>query len=229
MTRDQAVAQIQQTLGWRSDKATEIVAALQFAQAEREKPGKTLPWWLVAQDQTLSVVISTQETTLPTGFIKERETRDGNLRYRPSATGRTYFLEKMDFMYAEKYFFGDWRNASDEDASADDSLSPGIPRAYVLRNTTVRIYPVPDAAYSLKWDFYKNDDTLSSGSTENKWLANAPWVLIGDAGMKLAADLRDQTALGIFSTIRTQFQSELMNSIIEREEAGRSRSMGSRL
>lgn len=229
MNRDAAVAQIQQGLGWRSDKATQIVAALQFAQTEREKPGMTLPWFLVAEDQSLSVLTGITAVTLPTGFIKERESKQGNLRYRASSTTRTWWLEKMDEQVANRTFFGSWSDQDDEDRSADTALSPGLPRAYVLRKATIKIYPTPDANYTLTWDFYKAADMLALGSTENSWLMYAPWVLIGDAGMKMAADLRDKDALATFQAIVQKAQSTLIADVIEREQAGRSFSMGSRL
>ena len=45
MTRDEAVTEIQNTLAFRTDKASEIVLALQRAQTKLER-NAVLPWFL---------------------------------------------------------------------------------------------------------------------------------------------------------------------------------------
>jgi hypothetical protein len=229
MTGAEAIAQIQQGLGWRSDKAVEILAALNFAQDEREQPGKTLPWYLLSEDQPLAVSSGVQAVSLPTGFIKEVEERDGNLRYQPNATSRTLFLTKTSYENAEKFFFGDWRV---EDLSATASVATvviGAPRAYVLRSNTIRVYPKPDADYTLTWSYWSHDTDITSGSSTNQWLTYNPWVIVGEAGLKMAADLQNQAATQKFATILQRAEMNLMASVVERELSGRRLAMGSRL
>lgn len=231
MTLDQAIAEVKQICGWRSDKTTEITAALSYAQTEREKPGMTFPWWLLQEDVALpALTIGSQVLALPTGFIQESEERDGNLRYRPSGTNtRTFFLKKMEFETAEQYFFGDWSSVYDTDSTqVTQAISPGSPKVYVLRENSLRIYPAPDAAYVLTWSYWGADAAQASGQA-NGWLTNAPWVLIGDAAKKISADLQNAQGVAVAQEILARAEQNLFRSVIHRHEAGKSRSMGSRL
>lgn len=230
MLRDSAVAEVQLILGRRSDLSSEIISALQFVQAEREKPGMTYPWWLMKQDQPFAVASGVQETALPADFIQEAEERDGNLRYQASATSRTFFLKKMSFEQAEQHYFGVWQ--SDYDTSSltlIDSISPGTPKAYVLRQNTVRVYPTPDQNYSLTWSYWGKDAVLSS-NIENGWLANAPWVLIAEAALKITTSgVGGNDVVSRAQSILARAQGDLFRSVIHRAQAGRSFSMGRRL
>lgn len=230
MTLDQAIIEVQQICGWRSDKNTEITAALSYAQTEREKPGMTFPWWLWQEDVALpALTIGSQTLALPSGFIQDSDELDGNLRYQASASARTFFLKKMDFETAEKYFFGDWSSVYDVDSTQiTQAISPGTPKVYVLRKNTLRIYPTPDAAYVLTWSYWGADSAQASGQA-NGWLTNAPWVLIGDAAKKIGADLQNAGAVATATQILTKAEQDLFRSTIHRREAGRNRSMGSRL
>lgn len=226
-----AVAEVRQGLAWRgTDKDAEILSALNYVQDLREQ-GESLPWFLVAEDQSLTLTANSQAVTLPTRFLAEREEREGNLRYRSSVSGsRTFFLKKMDYLAAEKYFFGDWQNNFDLDATTtSDALSPGIPRAYVLRSTTLRIYPVPDQAYVLTWDYYKAADDIVANTSTNSWLTYAPWVIIGAAGWKLAQDLQNSVATDKFLKVKDSAEKALMEQIVRRGLDGRPIRMGSRL
>lgn len=228
MTGAEAVAQVLQGLGWRSDKTTEVLAALNFAQDQRETPGRTLPIFLRT---TASVVatVSSQEIPVSSAFIKEVEGFEGQLRFQRTATSRTFFLEKTTRVKAEKYFYGDWRSTFDSQTENDTVMS-GIPRAYVLYSNVIRIYPVPDQTYTnLSWEFFAHDTDITNNSNTNNWLTFHPWVIIGDAGWKMAADLQNQAAMQKFATIGASASKTLIDSIVERELAGRRISMGSKL
>lgn len=227
MTRDEAVAEIKQGLGFRSDRTTEIVSALQQVQKQREGGKHSLPWFLLAEDQSFAILDGVRNYTLPTGFLGEVEEKDGNLRYVPSGSNQTLFLAKMDREGAEVHFYG--RIIDDPlnpiSSSAD---SPGSPAAYVLQKSSIRIYPEPDANYTLTWSFFKSADLLTT-NIENSWLQYAPWCLIGDAGVKMAMNTRDKDALVYFQTVRDRGDQDLMGEIVERELRGRPLAMGSRL
>lgn len=226
-----AVSEIQQILGFRSDQNQIILNALQYAQTEREKPGLTFPWWLWQEDTPLSpLTIGSQTLALPTGFIQDSESIDANLRYNSGVPNtRTVFLKKMDYKTAEQHYFGVWQSDYDcQQVTAVEAISPGPPKAYVLRQNSIRVYPAPDQAYVMTWSFWGADATISL-TTENQWLKNAPWVLIGDAAKKVGSDLNNSAAVATASEILTRAEQNMFRSVIHREEAGRSRSMGSRL
>jgi hypothetical protein len=135
----------------------------------------------------------------------------------------------MDYKTAEQYFFGDWSSVYDTDGNlVQGSISPGTPKAYVLRENSIRIYPAPNQPYVLIWSYWGKDAAPALGQA-NGWLTNAPWVLIGDAAKKIGADLGNSQAVATATEILGRAEQNMFRSVIHRREAGRSRSMGSRL
>lgn len=231
MILDQAIAEVQQICGWRTDRVPQITAALQYSQTEREKPGITFPWWLLQEDVQLpALTIGNQTLALPTGFIQESEPDQPNLRYNSGIPKtRTFFLKKGDFKTLEDYYFGTWDSTYDTDGNqVFQCISPGSPKNYCLREASLRIYPVPDQAYVLTWSYWGADAPQQIGQ-ENKWLKNAPWVLIGDAAKKIGADLGNAQAVSTATDVLTRAESNMFRSVIARADTGRTRSIGSRL
>ena len=249
MTLDQAIAEVQQICGWRSDKVAQIQNALQFAQTEREKSNQTLPWFLRKTNDSAIVTVYNQMTyPLPSDFIEDSEELEGNMYiYTKSSQGaspspppnppglpnsRAIYLKKQSFELAQKRYFGEWPyvyyNPAGVLYDTGSEIGPGAPRDYVLRDADVLLYPPPDGVYYISWRYWAQDATQALGST-NKWLTNAPWVLIGDAAAKICADLGNQQGMQTGSTISANASKNLFNATINRQEAGRRRSLGSRL
>lgn len=173
MIRTEAVGIIQRGIGFRDDLSTEIIAALKYAQRTVEL-GRTLPWFLKEEDQTLTATLGSAEIALPTGFLREVEGE--SLRYEDESTSHWVFLQK--FLDLNRF----------EDSVTDEDIVPGRPRAYYLRKSTVRIMPERDVAYDLTWSYYKADTVLDA-DVENAWLLHAPDILIGKAGMQICDDI----------------------------------------
>lgn len=235
MTLDQAIAEVQQICGWRSDKVNEITRAIQFAQAEREKPNRSYPWFMRKTNDTAIVTVKgTPKYNIPTDYIEDSEEKDGNLYFMTLGipNSRTVFLRKMSFEQAQVRYYGQWpyvyHNPPGSILDQSASLPPGMPVDYYLGDTFVLLYPVPDAVYNISWRYWAADTVPALGQT-NKWLTWAPWCLIGAAAMKICADLGytggQQTAQGILQTA----EDNLFRAVINREEAGRRRRMGGRL
>lgn len=205
MTRSEAIARIQRGLGFRSDLETEIISALQEAQRYLEK-GRSLPRFLLQEDQTLALPSGSANVSLPTGFIREK--RDEGLRYVNSTTQKTVTLEKLSLNIAVERFYG-------EDA--------GKPLAYVLRAEAITFYPERDTAYSLTWSYYKRSVSLATEVSNNEWLdedTGAPEALIGRAGMIVAEDLGNAPALEKFAKMHAvSWAGMLADSILVDEEA----------
>lgn len=234
MILDQAIKEVQQIAGWRSDKVVEITAALQYAQTEREKPGLTFPWWLTIKS-SLVLTVGQQVYAFPTNYIQDSEESDGNLYVYtiPGQTNsRTVFLNKMNFEEAQIRYYGEWPYiySTPSGAPTDQSatIGPGMPIDYVLGPTGITLYPVPDNTYTLVWSYWGNDAAQALGQ-ENGWLKNAPWVLIGDAAEKICSDLQFSAGVVAAQSIRDRALGDMFRSVIGRQEAGKKRSMGSRL
>lgn len=179
MLRSVAVARIKRGLDFRTTGDDNIVLQLQESQRLLEK-GKTLPRFLVQESEAFSATSGSAALTLPTGFI--REVPDEGFTYYDTADEEYKELEKLSYNEAVVRFTG---------------VDAGAPQAYVLRNSTVLIYPSRDTTYSLTWSYYKAADSLTS-DIENAWLANNPEALIGHAGMVYARDLGNQAAMARF-------------------------------
>jgi hypothetical protein len=187
MDRDTAVSRVQINLAFRSDKETEIIAALQDAQVELET-GAILPWFLRSEVSSISTVSGEERVKLPSDFIREWD--DDPLWYfngdAAEASDRWVPLAKDDMETLRASFPGE-----------------GAPKAYQLDPKYFRIFPTPDAAYTLKMIYSKHDEVLSS-NVENLWLKHFPWLLIGKAGTAIASALRDKDAIKFFDAKAAQ-------------------------
>jgi hypothetical protein len=234
MLLDQAIAEVQQIAGWRSDKATQIQAALQYAQTEREKPGLSFPWWLKKRS-SLILTIGQPAYAYPSDYIQDSEESQGNLYIYtiPGQTNsRTVFLHKRSFEEAQVRYFGPWpylySTPTGEVTDQTQTIGPGMPVDYVQDASGLFLYPVPDATYTLVWSYWGNDIAQALGAT-NGWLTYAPWVLIGDAAKKICADLQNQAGVATAQEVLSKAESNLFRSVVAREESGRRRYMGSKL
>jgi hypothetical protein len=245
MILDVAISEVQQIAGWRSDKATQIQAALQYAQTEREKPNRTYPWFLRnTNDSAIVTVYNQMQYPIPSDYIEDTEELDGNLYIYTMSGGstpvnppgvpnsRTVFLKKQNFAHNQIRYFGEWPYVYYNPAGilydTGSFVGPGVPRDYYLGDTFVLLYPPPDNVYYVSWRYWAADTAQALGQ-ENKWLKNAPWVLIGDAATKICADLQYQGGLTTAQGIARTAEDNLFRATINRSEAGKRRSMGSRL
>jgi hypothetical protein len=277
MILDQAIAEVQQIAGWRSDKVPQITNALSYAQTEREKPNRTYPWFLrKTNDQAIVTYFGQMQYPIPSDYIEDTEELAGNLYiYLMSSPGpgpstqqvllgadgavllgadgavllsgggsvsppnppgapnsRTVFLKKQSFEHAQQRYFGEWPYVYYNPAGilydTGSEIGPGVPRDYYLGDTFVLLYPPPDGIYFISWRYWAQDAPQALGQ-ENKWLKNAPWVLIGDAATKICADLQYAGGMTTAQGIAKTAEENLFRATINRGEAGRRRKMGSRL
>ena len=252
MILDTAISEVQQICGWRSDKVQQITNALSYAQTEREKPGMTFPWFLrKTNDQAIITLYEQMSYPLPSDYIEDSEELQGNLYiYTMSSPGptvgppppppnppgvpnsRTIFLKKQTFEHAQVRYFGEWPyvyyNPAGVLYDTGSEIGPGAPRDYYLGDTFVLLYPPPDGVYYLSWRYWAQDTAQTLGQT-NKWLTYAPWVLIGDAALKIFSDLQYQGGVQTAQAISNSASANMFRATINRNEAGRRRAMGSRL
>lgn len=210
MIRSDAVTRIQQGLGWRSDKSTQIITALQDAQLELETAG-TLPWFLKTEVTSLVTVASTQTVSLPTDFLRESEDGDGGLYLYDSTAeveDQWKMLEKDDYNYLRDNLPGD-----------------GKPEAYYLHETQFFLFPIPDAVYNLRLIYYKKDTSLST-DVENDWLKWASDVLMWKAGLRLAEDFESATLITKMEKRLARGMARMLQDTLSRDLNGRKLTMG---
>lgn len=179
MTRNEAVALIQQQLGFRTDKSDEIVTNMKLAQQSLEK-GKILPWWLKSERSYIYTTADEQRVPLPTDFLREAE--DSQLVYVPEdTTEKLVFLDKDTTEQLEQFY----------------GIETGAPKAYSIDGVYFRIFPTPDDVYQIRMVYMKKDQVLDT-NIENKWLLHLPYLIMGVTGTLIASALRDTTALSVF-------------------------------
>lgn len=209
MTRDEAVAQIQQMLAWRSDRTDEAIAGLQFQQQDAENQA-TLPWFLREETTALVTVADTERLSPPEGFIREWDDDALFIKLVDDSTGETTWEPLVKD--GPRYLRTSINNYLDENEER-------IPRAYAFDGTDFILFPTPDDVYELRMIYYKKDDVLST-NIENKWLKHLPYYLIGKAGLVLATAFRDKDAMQIFAGYIAAGAKQINDVSTDRDMAG---------
>ena len=206
MTRDEAVARILERLGFRSGLSTTIQGALQEAQQELEAAVE-LPWFLKSEYSSIQTTADEERVPVPTDFLRELED-DDTLQYYDADEELWIALGKELPHIARQ----EWQGFT------------GVkwPRKYSLDNLYFRLYPTPDDTYTLRMQYYKSDDVLDS-NIENLWLTHRPNLLIGRAGIHVAASLHDDRALRYFTGLTTEQADVMQKEEVAREQAGSSK------
>lgn len=228
MLRSEAVTRINDAIGFRPaghSLESKIILRLKEAQRDLEK-GKTLPRFMIREDQTLTLAPGEHNVALPSDFIR---VDDNN--------GLSY-LSENSFMRGWLTPVHSVREAIEIVQTQQHPDQPAInmlpPRVYVIRPHTsvspgvVEFVSTADREYVLTWSYFAADAILDS-DIENRWLANASEWLIGDAGRRIAADLRDQEALALFTEMRQMGRAAVFGDEIAFDDAIGPIRMGSRM
>lgn len=210
VTRTQAVERIAVGLGFRTGLDSLIILRLQEAQRDLEK-GKTLPRFLIQQDYTVTLLAGAHTVALPTGFI--RMVDDQRPHFTPSNSDTPVFLTRK---YLDDALISKIR-------TDDEARAPSI---YVIRQATIDFVTTADVAYAFTLSYYKAAATLDA-DVENAWLANASEWIIGEAGGRLAMDLRDKQAIEIFQVLEKKGRAAVFGEDIVEELADGPLAMGS--
>lgn len=211
-----AISDIQLKLGFRSDLATPIAAALSAAQSKFEGGiplnggGEFMPWFLVKDTVGLVTAPTQRSIVLPVDWLMENE-EDELFYYNVSnATCPNTLLIK-----------------DDPDVLARNFGGTGSPQAYSLVGTGYRIFPLPDDIYPLQTSYYAADAPFDP-LVENKWLKYCPNLLIGEAGAAMTIPTREsrQEVMSYFVSMRAEAISTLHRRTEDRLHTNRRYVMG---
>ncbi len=202
-----AVSTIAARLGKRGTTFnSEILLELQAAQEEMET-GPQLPWFLLTNDTSTTTTAATRTTSVPTDFLL---VDDYAKLFLIDADGGYNLCEKNDYDVLRKSpFFDDTK----------------IPEQYALQFETFYWFPLPDIAYTFDLWYYKRDDALTTAAA-NKWMKNAPMVLLNKAGVQMARFFRDAQALQIFDGDFNRAVASMWARDEAQRQAGQQLSMG---
>lgn len=216
MTKDEAVAAIQQGTGFRTDKATEIALALDTAIKDHETGG-SLPWFLMEEDSPLVGVASVGTLTLPTDFLRLVD-ETASLKYTDSSGFRT-FLRRVSYSQLLEL----------NQAATTGDIEEGTPTMYALRKGTIEVAPIPTDAWTVYLTYFAKDDLVSglAGGATNLWLTEFPTLIVNYAGSSVAGDFRDWDAKKNFDESYNQAYKRYIAKVIDRELGDREIVMGS--
>ncbi len=208
MLRDVARQRIQDTLAFRSDRATEIVDRLQDAQVNLEREPE-LPWFLKTEITSNSTTSGEERLVVPDGFIREYD-EDALWYFNSTAAD------------ADK-----WTPLAKDDLEILRETHPGLgsPLAYHLDEKYYRIFPTPDDVYLLKQIYFREASTLAT-NIENDWLKYYPYLMIGEAGRLIAPAFRDAEGKATFDQWATEGRQRMQRDTEARLHAGRRYIMG---
>jgi hypothetical protein len=222
MDRDTAVLRINRGLGFLAPnhgQTNDVIQCLQEAQRDLER-GKTLPKFLLLEDQPLTLAMGTHEIPLPEDFLRADD--NNPLYYVADDSHLVHYLTQYRY-YRDAVAAVAAQQRPDQPAQTTDA-----PSLYVIRGGTIDFITFADMNYDLTWSYYRRDAVLTS-NIENLWLANAPEWLIGEAGIRMAADKRDKGGIELFTNIMQKGRMAIFADDLAAEDAAGPIAMGARL
>ena len=206
MQKQTVIGLIKSRLGNRTDAGidTRIAGELDAAQTELELYGDFVPWFLLSDEVPVATVVGAQEIALPSDMLQEWE--DGAVAY--------------DYLPVTKY--------EHQALQAKYQDSVGEPKAYAMLAESFKVFPIPDAIYTLKLRYYQKDalpSTLAAAG-ENRWLKYAPMWLLAKAGVAVARYIKDAEATAMFQADAAAAREQVYKAHVARAEHNVERQMG---
>ncbi|MBF0109275.1 MAG: hypothetical protein HQL76_08875 [Magnetococcales bacterium] len=139
---------------------------LEMAQTSLEW-NAVLPWFLLAIDDSLSVLAEAATLALPAGFLRLGN-QGGLFRYDSTRANPWIGLQRDTY----------------ENLNAQ-TMDRGTVTHFALLGATIHLFPVPDTATSFRLIHFKSGGSLATNTTTNPWLVHAPEVLIHEAAARV--------------------------------------------
>lgn len=182
---------------------------------ERLEQSQELPWFLFADTNVdgtnLTTVASTETVALPADFIREDEENEYVLFVQDTTAADTWVpLIRESYNKAKALRTGE-----------------GRPEYYEILGTNLYLRYIPDAAYTLRLLYFKRDDDIVAGTTENLWMKYAADWVLAETGLIMASDYVVMPAIAQhFREEAQRAQMHTYRETVARQEAGYMRSMG---
>jgi len=173
----------------RGDLSSQIKSAIQSAIDFYE----TQRFWFNETRSTIATVDGTEYYDLPTDFL-EMDTLGITI------SSRYYQLvaKTHDYLDQINWGAGTWK---------------GFPYFYSLFDNDIRLYPIPDGAYTLTLTYLKQLDALSADTDTNNWMTTAEELIRTRAKVDLLENvIRGKEALKDAERLRVR-EREVFNNI----------------
>ena len=198
--------------------------------------GSFLPWFLRSEVTTSFTTPGEERVPVPTDFIREWDddalyffTPNPNPSTSPPYPPNNWWpLEKGELSYNRMRWGPHWPSTSPPYPQPPPQPDFPGPRAYSLDGQYFRIFPLPNAVYQLKMIYYAHDTLLdpTNASSTNKWLTNAPNILIGEAGYNVAITARDNDRIQYFEKLRDESLARAYVDSVAQDSEGNRYIMG---
>ena len=209
MTRDEAVTRMRRDLAFNNSlNAVTLVDALKDAQISLENEPE-LPFFLRTEVSSILTVAGEERVQLPTDFLTIVED-DALWLFDSTADKKWTELPKHDLDALRRKF-----------ASSDDAK----PQAYALDNLYFRMFPTPDAIYTLKMIYIAKASILDT-NIQNAWLKHFPLLLRSLAVKQVTKGTRDVSAYNLAKADEIAERARLRTFIIARETTNLTYQMG---
>lgn len=190
MTTDEMLENLASMLGnIGSGLNSVILFELKIAQIKAER-GKTLPWQLIVEGTT-TTQIDVPRITVPEDMLRAVEYGAFGVE-----VNGVYTPLKKEYM--------------DEQQEKYAGVGSGVPEKYALIGGQLYLFPPPNDAYTVRFNYYKKDTVLVAGGESNIWSTNYPDLLMGLAGVNLCAHQRTMDILPVFTAMIKAAYDELM-------------------
>lgn len=222
MDRDTAVLRINRGLGFLAPghgQTNDVIQCLQEAQRDLER-GKTLPKFLLLEDQPLLLAVGEHEVPLPEDFLRADD--NNPLYYVADDSHLAHYLQQYRY-YRDAVHAVASQQRPDQPMQTTDA-----PWLYVIRKDVIDFITFADRSYDLVWNYYRRDAVLTT-NIENLWLANAAEWLIGEAGIRMAADKRDKGGIELFTNVMQKGRMAVYADDLAAEDAAGPIAMGASL
>jgi hypothetical protein len=216
MTPDSMVTVLKMRLLNSNDSSLDAdIITLANVVQERLEQMPELPWFLFIDTDVevtnLSTTATVETLALPSNYLREVEDQEYGL-----------FVKNTD---EDDPWVGLWR---DEYSVIKKSVTgSGRPSCYDILKNTIYLRKIPDAIYTMRLLYFKRDDDIAAGTTENDWMTYGSDWIMAEVGLMLASTvvaLPDLAAA--FKEEAQRAQRRIKTETIARVEAGMIRQMG---
>lgn len=185
MTVTELVDQLVLRAGNRSNQATILQAELEDALINLEN-SVFHPWFLLSGRETNTTTAQEERVKLPANYIAE---------YEEGALWIVIDGQKIPLTKVLLEEIQECEEVSDQ------------PYCYAITGDFIRLYPTPDAVYTLEMLYYKKSGALADG---NVWLKYAPHYLMYQALETFAETTRDKKLLAIANKKKVERYNDLL-------------------
>lgn len=204
---------VQRGLGFRTDLAAEILEVVNEVRDELDADVKLgRPWFLLSEVANTATTIGDHRVKIPADYLGIEE------------NFRLYYYNGAAENVEDK-----WTPIPKIPLNWARELEPGetgSPKYYDLKGDEFWIFPLPDAAYTVKMMYYGKTLPYTSDTDERDWIREEPQLVIAKTTLKLAKNLRDMELIQIAEADSMFHWDQARIRIIARDVNGQMLTMG---